>query len=80
MSDLFTQMAERWASPSVARSKVGIFTGGAITPKSMANLDSLGEGCPERVTINGHICYPVDSFVSWLRDRSAVPTKKRGQL
>ena len=70
MPDIFDQMAERWPAPSVARRKIEIFTGGAIKPKHMANLDSLGEGCPERLLIGGHICYPVASFVPWLRARS----------
>lgn len=68
--DIFSQMAERWPAPAVARRKVEEFTGGAIKPKHLANLDSLKEGPPERITIGGHICYPVDSFVVWLRNRS----------
>jgi hypothetical protein len=37
-----------WPSPSVARSELHKFSGGIISGKTMANLDSQSEG-PERV-------------------------------
>lgn len=76
MSDIFDQMAERWPSPVVARPKLGIFSGGAMSPKSAANLDSLGLGCPERVVINGKVCYPTAALVSYLRARSKRQIKE----
>lgn len=69
MPDIFDQMATAWQAPIVTRAKIKEFTGGAVAPKHMANIDSLGEG-PERVVVNGRVCYPVFSFVSWLRARS----------
>lgn len=68
--DIFDQMAAKHPAPVIARRNIAEFTGGAVKPKQMANLDSLGEGCPDRLLINGHICYPVASFVTWLRHRS----------
>lgn len=70
MNDLFSQMATRWPSPIVARREIRMFTGGAISPKHLANLDSQKNGPPERIVIGGHVCYPVNSFVEWLRARA----------
>ena len=68
--DIFDQMAANHPAPVIARRNIAEFTGGAVKPKQMANLDSLGEGITDKLLINGHICYPVSSFVSWLRNRS----------
>jgi len=75
MSDIFDLMAERWPSPVVARPKLGIFSGGSYPPKTAANHDSLGIGCPERIIINGKVCYPTAALVSFLRARSMRQTK-----
>lgn len=69
MPDIYDEMAARWPSPVVARRKIEHFTGGAVKPKHLANLDSLGNGPPERVIIAGHVCYPVASLTDWLRSR-----------
>lgn len=68
--DIFDQMAANHPAPVIARRNIAEFTGGAVKPKQMANLDSLGEGPSERVTINGHTCYECAGFVAWLRARS----------
>jgi len=68
--DIFSEMAARWPSAVVARSKIDQFTGGLLSPKTIANLDSAGEGPPVRVEVYGHIGYPVESFTKWLRTRS----------
>lgn len=68
--DIFDQMAANHPAPVIARRNIAEFTGGAVKPKQCANLDSLGLGCPERLLINGHVCYPVPSFIAWLRARS----------
>ncbi|MFH1021359.1 MAG: hypothetical protein V1782_12245 [Pseudomonadota bacterium] len=67
-------LASRWPSPFVAREKIGEFTGGIITPKSMANSDSLKKGPKGRITIGRKVAYPVAELISWLEDRSNMAT------
>ena len=64
-------MAEKWPSELVSRESVGQFTGGVLSPKSMANMDSLGEG-PESIRIGRKIAYRVDVLISWLESRSTT--------
>ncbi len=59
-------MAEKWPSTMVARSQVSIFTGGAISGKTVANADSQGTGPEGRFKVGRQIVYPVDAFISWL--------------
>jgi hypothetical protein len=63
-------LAARWPSSIVAREKVSEFTGGIINPKTMANIDSLGEGPKGRITVGRKVAYPVAQLISWLEDRS----------
>jgi len=67
---ILTSMADRWPSEVVARREVGRFTGGGISPKTMANLDSLGEGPRDRYIMGRNVVYPVKSFVVWLQERT----------
>ena len=67
--DIFQEMAERWPSAVVARVEVERFTGGLISAKYMANLDSLKLGC-ERITCGRKVAYPLASLITWMRDRS----------
>jgi hypothetical protein len=66
--DLLKEMAAKWPSGIVARRKVGEFTGGVISEKSMANLDCLGLG-PPRIKIGKIVAYPVKDFIAWLVER-----------
>ena len=71
--DVFQEMADRWPSAVVARVEVERFTGGLISAKYMANLDSLKMGC-ERITCGRKVAYPLsgpNGFVSWLRKRTS---------
>ena len=69
-NDIFNKMANKWPSEIVARTEIEKFTGGLITPKSIANLDSLGKGVAGRMNIGRKVAYPVDTLVNWLRDRA----------
>jgi len=69
-TDVFDDMAAQWPSAIVARRMIREFTGGLISPKTMANLDSLGQGPEGRFIANSATAYPVKNFVSWLRGRS----------
>jgi len=69
MSDIFQDMADRWDSELVARTQIERFTGGLLSAKYLANLDSDGMG-PRRVKCGRKVGYPVNDLVKWLRDRS----------
>jgi len=67
------KLKERWPSPYVTREKVGEFSGGILNPRTMANLDSRGEGPKGRIKIYGKkIAYPVDELIAWLEARSSL--------
>ena len=68
-NDIFQEMDDRWTSAIVARTEIERFTGGMISRKYIANLDSEGYG-PVRVTIGRKVGYPTRDLVQWLRKRS----------
>ena len=78
MQTLFQDMAERWPSAWVARTQAERFTGGIISEKYLANLDSQGRGPTGRVRIGRKIAYPVADFVQWLESR-ATPVSERNR-
>jgi hypothetical protein len=69
MTDIFDKMADTWPSEIVARTSTPVFSGGLLTPKYMANLDSLGEG-PESLKVGKKVVYPKRPLVKWMRGRS----------
>ena len=44
-------LADHWPATIIARNEVKAFTGGFVTPKYLANLDSKGEGPEVRIRI-----------------------------
>lgn len=71
-ASLFQEMAEKWPSSMVARTEIEKFTGGTISEKYLANLDSAGKGPKGRVRCGRKICYPVKALIFWLESRSQV--------
>ena len=69
-------MADAWPSPFVARDRLEIFSGGILTSRTMANLDSRGEGVPGRIRIGRKVVYPVKSLIEWLEARGQVLSEK----
>jgi hypothetical protein len=67
INDVFSEMAARWPSSVVARAEVKQFTGGGISPKTLANADSEGSGPTGRFFIGRRVCYTATSLVEWLR-------------
>lgn len=68
-------LLDKWPSGIVARSSVKDFTGGLLSGRYCANLDSAGKG-PPSIRVRGRsVAYPVASFVAWLEERSAVLKK-----
>ncbi len=55
--------------PLVPRNKVGELTGGLVSPKSLANKDSLGLGPRKRVKFGGKVCYPREALVEWILEQ-----------
>lgn len=73
---IFQDMADSWKAPIVARTEAPTFTGGALSEKYLANLDSRGLGPAGRFHIGRKVVYPTNEFVKWLAGRSvAIPRK-----
>lgn len=67
--DVYDQMAARWPSAIVARQQISKFSGGLLNPRTMANMDSRGEGPPREKMGDRIVFYPVSGLVAWLRAR-----------
>lgn len=67
-----SHLAEKWPSSIVAREKIAEFTGGALSSGRIANLDSAGDGPPERIKIGRKTAYPISSLIPWLEKRSRI--------
>jgi len=68
-NSFFHTLAERWGHPFVPRSKVGIFSGGLLHPRTMANLDSLGLG-PGKITHGHRVVYQTSALIEWMERRT----------
>jgi hypothetical protein len=78
VSNLLQQMAANWPSPIVARTEIEKFTGGLISEKYQANLDSAGKGPEGRIRIGRKVAYPVNAYLTWLKERSEeIPTRNK---
>jgi predicted DNA-binding transcriptional regulator AlpA len=64
----FTELAKD-LPPLISRDHVEKLLGGVISSKSLANLDSLGEG-PERMRIGRKIAYLTEDLLRWLESRT----------
>lgn len=56
--------------PVISRDRVAEYTGGLISPKSLANLDSLGKGPFRRVKLGRRVGYPARDFAEWFLARA----------
>ena len=75
-SGILKTLADKWPSSIVARTEISVFTGGLLSEKYLANLDSAGKGPEGRVRIGRKICYPVSELIRWLESRSTfVPER-----
>lgn len=70
MDTSFSILAEHWPSAWVSRTKIKEFTGGTVSEKYLANLDSQGRGPAGRVRIGRKIAYPTAEVVRWLESRA----------
>jgi len=53
----------------VTRKKLQELTGGLISEKTLANLDSQGDGIQPRMRFGGKVAYPKSAAISWLKKR-----------
>jgi hypothetical protein len=65
-------MADKWPSAYVARKDVAKFTGGLVSPGTLANADSQGTGPEGRISIGRNVGYPAIALVSWLAERASA--------
>jgi hypothetical protein len=75
LNDVFDRMAKNWKSELVGRQKIADFTGGLFTPKTMANLDSIGDG-PPRIKFGRNVGYPKRELIEWMKRRTTSHTEK----
>ena len=68
VQNLFDELVAAWPSPIVPRSKVREFSGGLLHPRTLANLDSKGQG-PGKITFAGRVAYSRDVLARWLVSR-----------
>lgn len=69
-NSIFWQRLRENLTPTFPRSKVTLLTGGLISSRTLANLDSLGLGPTVRVRIGKIIGYERENFIAWLKARS----------
>lgn len=69
MNEVYDELRNKWPSALVARSEVGVFSGGVLSPRYLANLDSKKVG-PPRVRIGGKVAYPVEGLIRWMERRT----------
>jgi len=74
---VFEEMAAKWPSAIVARQDINKFTGGLLSPKTMANKDMAGDGVEERFFLFNKVVYPIDSLGAWLKRHYSKSWKQR---
>lgn len=63
------ELRNTWPSTIVARSHFDRFSGYTISGKTIANLESLGQGPRNKFFIGGKAAYSVDDAIDFLRSR-----------
>jgi len=64
------ELASKWPSSIVARTEIKNFTGGILTERYCANLDSKNIGIKGRIRIGRKVVYPVEAVIEFLESRS----------
>lgn len=65
-------LRSKWDSTIVARSHFDRFSGYTITGKTIANLESLGQGPKNKFFVGGKAAYAIDDALDFLRQRISV--------
>jgi hypothetical protein len=66
MKNDFSHMGKKWPSSIVSRQQIREFTGGMLSPGTLANLDCQGIGPDGRIRIGKKVGYIVDRLIPWL--------------
>lgn len=69
MNTYIKQLQDSWPSPYVARSQVEKFSGGIISPKTLANADSLGIGPKKFYFGKRKVFYLASELAEWIFSR-----------
>lgn len=72
-----SHLGTKWPSSIVARAEIGKFSGGLISPGTLANLDSVGEGPAGGFYVGRKKAYTVDDLIPWLESRAATGIRGR---
>lgn len=72
-----SHLGTKWPSSIVARAEIGKFSGGLISPGTLANLDSTGDGPEGGFYVGRKKAYPVDAIIPWLESRAESGTRGR---
>jgi len=76
-NQVFQNLKDRWPSSIVARSEVARFSGGLLHPRTLANLDCLGQGPQGRLWIGRMVAYPVDNLLQWMNERARFSDEEK---
>ena len=68
IEEIFNNLSRK-APEIVTRKKLYELTGGLVSEKTLANLDSLGEGIQPRMRIGGKVAYPKAAAITFLKQR-----------
>jgi len=55
--------------PVVSRKEAARFTGGLLSPGTLANLDCLGRGPGGKILLGRKVAYERTAFINWLMER-----------
>ncbi len=69
-TDLFVELNTE-LPPFVTREVAAQKLGGALTARTLSNLDAAGKG-PRKVRIGKKVCYPRSDFLEWLKGVCSV--------
>ena len=72
-------LKDKWPSTLVARSRIAEFSGGTLTPGTLANLDSKGLGPLNRIRVGRKVAYPVAELIEWMLERSELLDRRTPQ-
>jgi hypothetical protein len=69
LASVLEQLKTSWPSPIVARQQVSAFSGGLVSPGTLANHDSQGTGPEGAFRIGKNVGYTTTSLCQWLAKR-----------
>ena len=72
LEEILDDLKEKTKSTFVARKKAPELAGYAISAGTLANLDSAGEGVEGMFYMSKTVCYPIDSFIDFLKKRAGL--------